>query len=84
MLNLLNNAEKYPFWKRQDHPYFHNDSMSNSISNHLFARFNFSSHGCVYILSRDSQPLQLVTLAFEHVQWQRTDEICLGNSLTLE
>ena len=32
----------YPFWKRQDHPYFHNDSMSNSISNHLFAQFNFS------------------------------------------
>ena len=27
---------------------------------------------------------RLVTLAFEHVQWQRTDEICLGNSLTLE
>ena len=22
-----------------------------------------------------SQPLQLVTLAFEHVQWQRTDEM---------
>ena len=39
--------KKYPFWKRQDHPYFHNDSMSNSISNHLFAQFNFSSHGCV-------------------------------------